>query len=107
MSTITDEELAAELKNAHARYFAGVEVDEWSEVGPAVAGWYLAEARTARRLLCPPTAEELRIERGRAAYETFYGSRDWDHCEISGASHRAWCRVADAVLDKAREQEER
>lgn len=100
--TITDEELA--------RRFATATGVIWDHTHAQARHDYIAMARTARRLLCPPSEEELRLERGKAACNAIVPtSRDlwtgpaWD--KISQVAQEDWCIVADAVLAKKAEQD--
>ncbi len=50
-----------------------------------------------------PTPEQLRMKRGKAAHDGFYDGDtrfDWNT-----EDQEAWCRVADAVLEKQAEQD--
>ncbi len=96
--SITDEELAQEL---HAAWRETVKSGSpWDALDTTLRNGYFSQARVARWLLCPTSPEELRMERGKAAYEALRDalnlSRQWEQLEAH--TQESYCKVADAVL---------
>ncbi len=96
--SITDEDLAKEL-HAACCLDTGYGIP-WEEISVESQRIYIAEARTARRLLCPPSPEDLRMERGNAAREAWLRGAD-----ASENLSERWCQAADAAIAKKAEQD--
>ncbi len=103
--SITDEDLAKQMFitfQAETEYLM-----RWEELGEIAQHLYIAYARTARRMLCPPSPEELRIERGKVLLNTLLDAGilalSWYGRPLE--EQEALCNAADAVLAKKAEQD--
>jgi len=78
-------------------------LDSGHRVDPKT-GFHVLTKEALERLTPPrPTPEQLRMERGEAAWEATKAPNRWE--SLNGDTQEAYCRIADAVLARKTEQD--